>query len=184
ERVAGELGCAVRDHLVDVHVRLRPGARLPHDEREVVVELPLEDLVAHAGDQVRLLALQAGQLGVDERCRLLQHGEGADNLDRHPVPADLEVLPRPLGLGTPVAVGGDLDLAERVLLYPVLHEAMLTAPAAAARPRPGAAATARTGPRSGPEQRPGSAGEPRCQRWRPSPRPPAGLRALRRGADV
>ena len=47
-----KLDGAIRDDLVDVHVRLRSGARLPNDQREVIVELPLDDLVGRAYDQV------------------------------------------------------------------------------------------------------------------------------------
>ena len=48
-------------------------------------------------------------------------GERADDLDRHPLAADLEVLERALGLGAPVAVGGDRDLAHRVGFDAGLH---------------------------------------------------------------
>ena len=48
---AGDLDRAVRDHLVRVHVRLRARARLPHEQREVVVELPVGDLVGRLLDQ-------------------------------------------------------------------------------------------------------------------------------------
>jgi len=36
---------AVRDHLVGVHVGLGAAPSLPHDEREVLVEAPVDDLL-------------------------------------------------------------------------------------------------------------------------------------------
>src|SRR6266508_2095394 len=47
---AGELDGPVRDHLVDVHVRLRAAARLPDVERELVVVLAVDDLVGGLHD--------------------------------------------------------------------------------------------------------------------------------------
>ncbi|MFF0628841.1 DUF6531 domain-containing protein [Streptomyces sp. NPDC004296] len=51
---AGQLDGAVADHLVGVHVGLRPGARLPHVEREVIVQSARDDFVGHPLDQVGL----------------------------------------------------------------------------------------------------------------------------------
>src|SRR5690606_12334266 len=147
QRLARQLAGAVRDDLVDVHVRLGARAGLPYDEREVVVEVAGEDLVADARDEVGLVAPEPRELGVPLRGGPLEHGEAADHLAGHPLPADLEVLARALGLGPPVAVGGDPHLAERVLLYPVLHAVMLLA--AAPRPgRPRGVADYRSGPSS------------------------------------
>ena len=56
---AGHLDRPVRDDLVHVHVRLRAGARLPHEQGEVVVEGAVEDLVGGRDDQL-------GQLPVEE----------------------------------------------------------------------------------------------------------------------
>ena len=52
ERRAGELAAAVRDHLVDVHVELRAAAGHPDMQREHVVMLAGEDLVADLDDQL------------------------------------------------------------------------------------------------------------------------------------
>ena len=50
-----ELVGTVGDDFVDVHVALRTRARLPDDERELIVELTGEDLIADSCDQVTLL---------------------------------------------------------------------------------------------------------------------------------
>ena len=68
-----------------------------------------------------LLRFQPAQFHVRVRGCLLEHREGVDQFDRHTLAADLEVLPRALGLGSPIAVGGNLYLAERVLLDPDSH---------------------------------------------------------------
>jgi hypothetical protein len=62
---AQHLDGAVGDHLVGVHVRLRAGTRLPHHEREVVVELAVDDLLRRRDDgigqpRVQLAALLVG----------------------------------------------------------------------------------------------------------------------------
>ena len=51
ERRASELAAAVRDDLVDVHVELRAAAGHPDMQREHVVMLPGQDLVADLDDQ-------------------------------------------------------------------------------------------------------------------------------------
>ena len=48
---AGKLAAAVGDHLVDVHVELRAAAGHPHMQREHVVVLPGQDLVAGLHNQ-------------------------------------------------------------------------------------------------------------------------------------
>ncbi len=57
---------------------------------------------------------QAGRqpgAGIHHRGGLLHVAVGVIDLDRHPVPADVEVLETPLGLRAPVTVGGHLDVA-------------------------------------------------------------------------
>ena len=50
ERAAEQLVGAVGDHLVDVHVGLGAGAGLPHDQRELIVELAVDDLLRGLDD--------------------------------------------------------------------------------------------------------------------------------------
>ena len=114
ERRAGELAAAVGDHLVHVHVELRAAARHPNVQREHVVMLARQNLVADLHDQrVRFVVEPlAGMVGVGRR--FLQDGVGGDHFARHQILADAEILERPLGLRAPELVGGDLDLAEAV----------------------------------------------------------------------
>ena len=58
---AGQLDGAVRDDLVRVHVRLRAGAGLEDDQREVVVEVAADHLVGGAHDQLDLSRAAAGR---------------------------------------------------------------------------------------------------------------------------
>ena len=51
KRLAGKLGGAVGDHLVDVHVELGAAARHPHVQRKHVVMFAGEDFVADRDDQ-------------------------------------------------------------------------------------------------------------------------------------
>ena len=51
QRGARELAAAVRYYLVDVHVELRAATGHPHMQREHVVVLPGQDLVAGPRDQ-------------------------------------------------------------------------------------------------------------------------------------
>ena len=100
----GDLDRPVRDHLVDVHVRLGAGAGLPDVEREVVVELAGDDLVGRLADQVRVLVGELAEVAVHHGGGLLEHRHRPDHRVGHPVVGDREVVQRPLGLRTPVAV--------------------------------------------------------------------------------
>ena len=63
------------------------------------------------------LAFSAGKLAqilIHQGAGLFQDAEGADQLGRHGVAADVEMQQRTLGLRAPVDVGWDLDLAHAV----------------------------------------------------------------------
>ena len=57
---AGELDGAVGDDLVGVHVGLRARPGLEHDQRELTVELAVDDLLGGPDDQVDLVGAVAG----------------------------------------------------------------------------------------------------------------------------
>ena len=114
ERAAQQLDRAVRDHLVDVHVRLGAGAGLPNKQRVVRVERAGDGLVGGAQDGVALPVGQPAGRGVDQRAGLLDHAIGVVDGLRHEVAADVEMQQRTLGLRTPVAVGRNLHVAHGI----------------------------------------------------------------------
>src|SRR5882672_11164103 len=59
QRRAGNLAAAVGDHFIHIHVELRAAARHPYVQREHVVMLAGEDLVANLNDQVVALLIEA-----------------------------------------------------------------------------------------------------------------------------
>ena len=103
---AQHLDRAVRDHLVGVHVRLRAGAGLPHDQREVLVELAVDHLLRGGDDGLAELRVEPAERHVRFRRGALDDAERAH--DRHGLllPADLEIAERALGLRAPIFVGG------------------------------------------------------------------------------
>ena len=114
---AEDLARAVGEDLVDVHVRLRPAAGLPDDERELGVVRALEDFIGRLDDRLAdLRVLELLQVEVDPCRGPLDLRQRMDERQGHPVGVggDLEVLERALGLGPPEAVGGDLHLAHGV----------------------------------------------------------------------
>ncbi len=116
---ARKLDGSVGDHLVGVHVGLGPAAGLPHEQREVIVELALDDLVRRLADEPDRLGRKHLQIPVGERGRLLEQAQGADHRAWKVVVTDAEVVQRTLGLRPPVAVGWDLDGSHAVGLGPV-----------------------------------------------------------------
>ena len=115
EVAAEDFNRAVREHFVHVHVRLRARARLPDGEREVAVELAVEGFVAGLLNRSGALVVELAEFLIGKRAGALQEREGTDDFHRHLFNADLEVLVAAFGLGAPVLVVGNLDLAHRVL---------------------------------------------------------------------
>jgi len=111
---AQHLDGAVRDHLVGVHVRLGARTRLPHDQREVVVQLAFDDFIGRLDDDVGQGRIQLAQLTIGLGGGALDDAQGPHDRQGLLLPADLEVSQRTLRLGAPVAIGGDFDGAEGV----------------------------------------------------------------------
>ena len=96
-------------------------------QREHVVVLAGQDLVAHLHDQLVHVGVEPAASAVGVGRRLLELGIGGDHLARDQVLADAEVLERALGLGAPQLVGGNGHFAEAVgFLAYVGHELTLT----------------------------------------------------------
>ena len=114
EQLVGQAG----DHLVGVHVRLGARPRLPDHEGKFLVVLTGHHLGGGGGDGLGHLRVEGAEILVHQGGGLLHHPEGMDQGGRHLLGADLEILDRALGLRAPVAMGRNLDGAERVGLGP------------------------------------------------------------------
>ena len=114
EAAAEDFDRAVGDDLVGVHVGLGARAGLPDDQREMIVELALGDLLSGPDDGGADLGVELAEVHVDLGGGALDEPEGADDRRWLPLPADREVFQRALRLGAPVAVGRDSDFAEGV----------------------------------------------------------------------
>ena len=114
QRRAGKLAAAVGDDFVDVHVELRAAAGHPHMQREHVMMLAGQNLVADLHDQLVALVIEplAGVVRVSGG--FLQNGVRRNHLARNQILADAEVFKRALGLSAPEFVSGNLDLAKAV----------------------------------------------------------------------
>ena len=123
--LADDLITPVGDDLIGVHVGLRAGAGLPHDQREVIVQLAADHLVAGLRDCGQLLVRQLlGLQGmVSHSGSLLQDAESVNNLSRHCLDAyaDGEIFMRTLGLGAPVPISRYLDLTHRIVFNTIFH---------------------------------------------------------------
>ena len=108
-RRAGQLVGAVGDHLVGVHVGLRAGSRLEHQEGELGVERAVHDLPGGAGDELGALVREPPELLVGARRRQLEDAAGTDDgpSPAEPLAAGGEVLEGALRLRAPVVLRGD-----------------------------------------------------------------------------
>src|SRR5690606_19712876 len=94
----------------------RPGTALDHADRELVVELPVDDPLRGAVDQVRALGIQHPDLLVGTGAGLLDHREPADQIriDRDRPLGDREVLLGTQRVHAVIGLGGNLDAADGV----------------------------------------------------------------------
>ncbi|MCY1306187.1 hypothetical protein D9M70_560340 [compost metagenome] len=118
---------AVGDHLVAVHVRLRTGARLPYHQRELVVQLSLQDFPAYLADQPALFFVKHAGVEVGQRCTVLKIGKRPDDLLRHfiDILSYFKVFNGALCLSAPIHVSGHLHLTHRVFFYSEFHSLVL-----------------------------------------------------------
>ena len=122
-RVNGSLGAhlaaqhldgAVRDHLIGVHVGLGARAGLPDDQREMVVQLPLDHLIGGLEDGLTQFRIQLAQRHIGLGGGLLDDAQRANDRQGLRFPADLEVAQAALRLRAPVAAGGHIDRAKGI----------------------------------------------------------------------
>ena len=123
-RAAHQLAGAVGQHLVDVHVRLRARAGLPHHQRELVGMQPRDHLVGGGHDGLGLVCRLQAQRLVDHGRRPLHPRQRPDQLRRLALAGDVEVLQRALRLRAPQAMGGHFDRAEGVVFDAAAHGAL------------------------------------------------------------
>src|SRR5258708_2402411 len=124
ERSSRELAASVGDHFIHIHVELGAASGHPDMQREHVVMLAVEDLVADVNDQLVGLSIEpvAGVICIGRR--FLQDRISQNHLARHQILADAEMLERTLRLRSPELVGGNVDLAETVPLFATLAHYM------------------------------------------------------------
>src|SRR5437868_2396505 len=113
---AEELGGAIGQHLVHVHVALRAGARLPDHERKFSVMAAGQHLVGAAPDRLGLARVEQPESAVRARGRFLHQRKRVDDGERHALARDAEKAPAALGLRAPEPLGLDLDRAEAIFL--------------------------------------------------------------------
>ena len=104
----------VRDHLVDVHIALGAGAGLPHQQRKMLIQLAVGDVLRHRDDRLGAPGVEAAEIAVDLGGGALDQAERAHDFDRHALAADAEIMQRALGLRAPQSVGGDSERPEGV----------------------------------------------------------------------
>ena len=99
--LAGE----VRDHLVRVHVRARPGAGLEDVDRELVVELARCDAIAGGGDALGHLGIEQPEIRVRAGGRGLDPAEPVRDRGGNRLTRDREVGHGLVGLAAPQLLG-------------------------------------------------------------------------------
>ena len=111
-RAAENLVGAIGDHLIDVHVALGAGASLIDRQREMIIELAVEDFLRRLDDRSCPARIDEAKRAIGLRRGALDDGERHDQRARHYLIADRKIMPRALGLGAPIAVGRHFDRAE------------------------------------------------------------------------
>src|SRR5215469_11148197 len=114
QRRACDLATAIGDYFVDVHVELSTASGHPHVQREHVLMLASEDLIAGMSDEFVLLIAQPLAIVVGDGSSLLQNGVSGDHFAGDQILANAEMFERALSLSTPELVCRYLDHAETI----------------------------------------------------------------------
>ncbi len=110
---------AVGEHLVHVHIGLRARAGLPDRQRKLVGIAFGNDLIGRLDNGLRGAQIEFAQLGIHAGAGPLDQRQGADELARHLLGGNREMLQRALRLRAPQMRLGHFDGTERVGLDPV-----------------------------------------------------------------
>ena len=103
-----DLGGAVGEHLVGVHVVRRAGTGLVDVDDELIAKPAGENLVGGGDDGARDLRVEPAERGVRFGGGLLDENRGGDEIGLGAQAADREILDRPHRLHAVVGVGGNL----------------------------------------------------------------------------
>ena len=117
---------AVGNDLVGVHVRLGTRPRLPDHQGEMLQQRAVHHLVTSRFDGGQFFGghLFGTECVVGNGGGFFQHTEGVDNLGGHGFDADTDfkIFVASLGLCSPKTVGGDFNLAHRIVFNTEIHD--------------------------------------------------------------
>ena len=111
---AQNLDRAVRDHLIGIHIRLRARTCLPHDQREMLIQLAINNLLRGGDHRICQLGGQFARSFIGLGTGAFDHAKRADHGDGLLFPTDGEIHQAALCLGAPIFVTGDLKRAKAV----------------------------------------------------------------------
>ena len=117
----GDFISTVGDDFIYIHIGLSAASCLPYGQWEVFVQSPHKDLITGGAYKRQPFFIQSAKPVICHGCRFLKDGKGPDYFHGDFFCSDLEILKAPLGLGAPVAVGGNLDLSHGIMFNAVLH---------------------------------------------------------------
>ena len=119
--MAHELKRAVGYHLIGIHVDRGASASLHHVDRELVVELSVDDLTASSHYGIGYLRIESPQLLVGLSCSKLDacHSDDIFRIVAHPGVGNLVVVESPLGLDSVISIGRNLEFSKQIRFNPV-----------------------------------------------------------------
>ncbi len=109
--------CAISHYLIYIHITLRAGAGLPHNEWKLIIQFTFQNFITNTTYQFTFLSRKNACLHIGNRCCFLQISKSADNLLGHLVDVlgNFEILNRTLRLRAPIYVGRYLHRSHRIL---------------------------------------------------------------------
>ena len=105
---------AMGDHLVDIHVTLRPTPSLPHHQWKLILHFALDDFIAGLSDTIGLGFGEDTAFHIGQRGGLFEVGKCEDDLFRHALTPNFKVFKGSLGLSAPIGMLRDTDLTHGV----------------------------------------------------------------------
>ena len=115
KHAAAALDGAVSNYLIDVHVGLGAGTRLPDPQRKFAIKGTAGHLLGNGRDELGQRGIENPHGGIGLSAGRFEQAQGMDDGQGHGL-TEGEKPQGTLGLGSPVMLGGNADQAQTVLL--------------------------------------------------------------------
>ena len=114
---------SVSNYLIGIHVRLSTRTGLPYYQRELIIQLSIQNLITNLSYHNSFVFFQNSQFCIRESCRFFQDGKCPDYFNWHSVlfSTNFEIIDRSLSLGSPIFISRNLNRPHGIMFDSYAH---------------------------------------------------------------